>query len=199
MTHDSLDCNVIQRTGRYPGTGVDVNKLREALASEPDAASITRETAREVAIRYMMEETGESRELVEGMVDALECMAEETVLEATQGEPTTLRDALNRYLDVQETILARYAESGPDGRPPQDGMDVREEVAQALHAFLVHPFPDRVPPADNVTHVLVTVRWARSDYYTRLEHMDLIRGWIESAFEDRSDSPTVEVQQLRDR
>lgn len=175
-----------------------MSKLREAMIGEPNMATITRETAREIAIRHAMAETGETRDVVEEMVDALECMAEEIVLGTTQGEPATLRDALNRYLDTQETILARYAESGPDGHP-QDGMDVREEVAEALNAFLIHPFPDRVEPADNVTHVLVTVRWTRSDYYTRLEHFDLIRGWIESALEDRMDGPVVEVQQLRDR
>lgn len=73
--------------------------LGEALAEHGDLSRVVGALAREQVIRQVMTETGESREIVTELLDAAHAMSEEAVLELTEGEPTTLRNALERYVD----------------------------------------------------------------------------------------------------
>lgn len=98
--------------------------LAEALAEESDLDAVVKALARETVIRHMMAETGEPREIVAEQIDALSSMDQEAVLDLTEGEPTTLRDALGRYVDAIQ----------PD--------DTGETVVDALNAILAHPFPE---------------------------------------------------------
>lgn len=76
--------------------------LAETLAGVDDLDRVVRAVARERAIRDAMARTGEGREVVAEMIDALDSMSQEAVLELTDGEPTTMRDALSRYVDDLE-------------------------------------------------------------------------------------------------
>ena len=81
---------------------IDRNKfesLADALASVEDLEAVKRALIREATIRQVVAESGESREVVADLVDATASMGEEAVLDLTEGEPTTLRDALGRYVE----------------------------------------------------------------------------------------------------
>jgi hypothetical protein len=67
--------------------------------SEDDLKEIHAAMARERAIRQTMRETGEPRHIVEDLYDAMTATGEEAVLELTEGEPSTLHDALSRYVE----------------------------------------------------------------------------------------------------
>lgn len=73
--------------------------LATVLADDQDLESVTRAVVREHAIRDGMARTGEGREVVADMLDALDSMDQEAVLDLMEGEPTTMRDALQRYMD----------------------------------------------------------------------------------------------------
>ena len=102
--------------------------LGEALADTDDLDGVVRAVARERAIRDTMAETGETREIVTEVVEAAEAMSEEGVLDLTEGEPTTLRDALSRYVDS----LENDAHSGN-----------LHEVAADLTTLINYPWPQR--------------------------------------------------------
>jgi hypothetical protein len=103
--------------------------LGVALACEDDLDAVGAALAREVAIRQVMAETGESREVVEEAVGAIDAMADEAVLDLCEGQPTTLGDALSRYVD------------GLPARWP-DGADLDQEtVTGDLVALLSYPWP----------------------------------------------------------
>lgn len=84
---------------------------------------------RERVIRDTMRESGEERQHVVDMLDAMESMGQEAVLELTEGEPTTLRDALQRYVDS----LAQGTEENESLSGAQ--------VADDLSTLLAYPFP----------------------------------------------------------
>lgn len=102
--------------------------VAEALAEETgDGLKQVRDAlARETAIREVMAESGESREVVEEAIGAMDAMAGEAVLDLTEGEPTTLRDALERYVAVLEE---------------RDEILARDWVLSDLAALLTYPFP----------------------------------------------------------
>jgi hypothetical protein len=75
------------------------------MMAQADLEQVKQATAREEQIRYTMAETGESREIVEEMVGALEAMQSEAVLGLTEGNPTTLRAALIRYVEDSVNLL----------------------------------------------------------------------------------------------
>lgn len=102
--------------------------LADALASVDDLKSVEDALARERIIRQAMAETGEDREIITQMIDAGHAMSEEAVLELTEGEPTTLRDALNRLMDE----LNGYEEE----------MGNLRTVADQLSALLAHRWPE---------------------------------------------------------
>lgn len=100
--------------------------LGDWLAGENDLGLIQRAVVREKVIRKIMAETGEGREVVTEMLDAMASMNQEAVLELTEGEPTTLADALERYV--------RHLEANPDHRVLSD------DVVVELTAILNYPW-----------------------------------------------------------
>lgn len=99
-----------------------------ALLEEADSLEwVTKALARETVIRHMVAETGEPREIVAEMVDAHASMDQEAVLDLTEGEPTTLRAALERYVD--------------DLDPGDENLRVGS-VIDDLSAILAYPFPE---------------------------------------------------------
>lgn len=105
----------------------DINHELAALLSKmPDLDKAQAALVRERVIRNVMRDSGEERQHVADMLDAMESMGQESVLELTEGEPTTLRDALQRYVESLEAA------------------DTPEEHAGAiddLSAILAYPFP----------------------------------------------------------
>lgn len=100
--------------------------IREQLAEEAvDLDHVQRELVREKTIRTMMAKTGESREIVVEAVDSMAAMDEEAVFDLTDGNPTTLRDALERYVDQMTTW------------DNQTLIDVQSELA----TILAYPYP----------------------------------------------------------
>jgi hypothetical protein len=74
--------------------------LAEFLATMPDLDQAARAVEREREIRIGMARTGEGREVVAGFLDAQAAMDDEAVLDLTDGQPTTLVDALTRLLET---------------------------------------------------------------------------------------------------
>lgn len=97
-----------------------------AVLEEADLEQATKALARETVIRHMVAETGEPREIVAEMVDAHASMDQEAVLNLTEGEPTTLRDALERYVESVR----------------QNGVPAGAEYD--LEALLAYPYPEKV-------------------------------------------------------
>jgi hypothetical protein len=126
--------------------------LGEALEREEDLETVKRAVIREQVIRDSMAQTGEPREIVAEMLDAVRSMDHEAVEELTEGEPTTLRDGLERYVnqlgrliegdpgatsgDVLNDLGTLLAYSWPagDGEGPED-------LAQYIHAAYVRLAP----------------------------------------------------------
>lgn len=90
-----------------------------------DLDEVRRALAREAAIRTTMARTGEGRAPVADMVDALDSMGQEAVLDLAEGEPTTLVDALRRYLDELEK---------------RDELQPRDRVVSELSAIVEYPW-----------------------------------------------------------
>lgn len=101
--------------------------MGDLLSVVDDLDRVTRAVEREREIRIGMARTGEGREVVAEFLDAQAAMEDEGVLDLTEGNPTTLVDALTRYL----------AELG--GR---DELQPRERVAGELAAILTFPWPE---------------------------------------------------------
>lgn len=107
--------------------------LADAMASVDDLGKVRDALIREETIRHVMRESGEDRKTVTDMIDAMDSMDQEAVLDLTEGEPTTLADALARYVEALEA-------SDPDP----------ERIAGELHALLSYPWPG-VPDAEALT------------------------------------------------
>lgn len=103
--------------------------LADALASVDDLQEVTRALIRENVIREAMAQTGESREIISQSVDAVTSMGQEAVLDLTEGHPTTLADALSRYIDeIPEMVKSATGE-------------VWERVSDDLTFLLTYPWP----------------------------------------------------------
>jgi hypothetical protein len=100
--------------------------LAEALSALDDLDRVALLVAREQIIREGVAETGEAREHVADLFDAMVSMDQEAVLDLTEGEPTTLRDGLRRYVD--------------DLQGAQDTITV-ETVVSDLNTLLTYPWP----------------------------------------------------------
>lgn len=99
-----------------------------------DLDAIKAALVRESAVRHTMEATGESREVVVSVVDANLSMDSEAVLDLTDGEPTTLKDALRRYAD---DLVA-----GDELSMQQEGAQgFRDSVVGDLHTLLDYHWP----------------------------------------------------------
>lgn len=107
----------------YPRTQV----VADMLSGIDDLDAVTRAVEREREIRLGMARTGQGREVVAEFLDAQAAMDQEAVLELTDGQPTTLVDALTRYLEELE------------GR---DELQPRARVAGELAAILSFPWPE---------------------------------------------------------
>lgn len=94
---------------------------------ELDLERVQAALVRERVIRDVMAQSGEERQHVADMLDAMESMGQEAVLELTDGEPTTLRDALRRYVEQMAT----------QGEPSHE---VGAMLAD-LDAILGYPYP----------------------------------------------------------
>lgn len=105
------------------------DELAEALglATETELDSVVRAVARERSIRQGMAATGQGRQPVADMLDSLEAMDTEGVLDLTEGQPTTLADALRQYIDVMET---------------RDELQPRARVMDELAAILAYPWSE---------------------------------------------------------
>lgn len=101
------------------------NGWQNYLAEVPDLDMAMRALVRERAIRDTMAKTGEGRETVVDMINALQAMDQEAVLDLAEGEPTTLIDALARYVRILETW---------------DEVIPRDRVAGDLDAILEYPW-----------------------------------------------------------
>lgn len=104
--------------------------LDKWLASMGDLEEVKTALIRETAIRHAMAETGEDRKTVADMIDAMDSMDQEAILELTEGEPTTLADALSRYLEELDKAPEK-SKIGVDG------------VINHLSALLAYPWPGR--------------------------------------------------------
>lgn len=104
--------------------------LADLFANAPDLDRVRAALVREHAIRHVMAETGEDRQTVTDMIDAMESMDQEAVLALTDGEPTTLRDALDRYV----ADLERDIEAGDAAGPVTISAD--------LTTLLAYPWPE---------------------------------------------------------
>ena len=113
--------------------------LDSVFRSVADLEEAKRALVRESVIRNAMTETGEDRQTVTDMIDAIGSMGQEAVLDLTEGEPTTLADALQRYVDTLEQA------SGPVAGPY-----TAEDVCSSLSALLAYPWPG-VPHAEAMT------------------------------------------------
>lgn len=105
--------------------------LGELLAGADDLDRVQDAFVRERVIRDTMAKTGEDRATVTDMLDALGSMGQEAVLDLTEGEPTTLRDALQRYVSELET-------RDPDG----DELTPVARVTDELGAILAYPWSE---------------------------------------------------------
>lgn len=109
---------------------IDRNKyesLTDALTEVDDLDAVTRAVEREREIRLGMARTGQGREVVAEFLDAQEGMDREAILDLTDGQPTTLVDALTRYLEELER---------------RDELQPRARVAGELAAILAFPWPE---------------------------------------------------------
>jgi hypothetical protein len=100
--------------------------LARLLAEEDDLDAVIRAVAREQAVRHAVAETGESRAIVEEMLGAAISMDQEAVLDLVEGNATTLRAGLARY--VQEL----------EGR---DELQPRDRIVDELGSLLAYPWP----------------------------------------------------------
>lgn len=128
-------------------------RFLEGLLAEADLKAVMHALAREQVIRDAMAETGESREIVEEMLGSLESMDQEAVLELTEGEPTTLRDALERFTSELQ------------GRLEGDPGSTFGEVLDGLQAILAYPFPQ----GDGAHPDVITIRNAVGEVVATLD------------------------------
>lgn len=111
-----------------PGGGIAV-ELADVLASIDDLelVQVLDQMIREAVIREAMAETGEDRKTVTDMIDAMDSMDREAVLDLTGGEPTTLADALSRYVEQLSSCAPKQAP--------------RDTIVDDLNALLAYPWP----------------------------------------------------------
>jgi hypothetical protein len=108
--------------------GSEIKDYQELLAQADDLDAVKAALVRESVIRETMAESQESREVVELMVDSFDSMNQESVLELTDGQPTTLRAALSKYIDDLEQDIEAGDALGP------------VSIAGDLHAILQYPY-----------------------------------------------------------
>jgi hypothetical protein len=103
---------------------VDVADL---LASMEDLEEVQTALSREKVIRNVMASSGEDRQTIIDFMDAHASMDQEAVLDLTDGEPTTLADALGRYVDSLDRMTGA-------------GEDIPADVIAELQSLLAYPW-----------------------------------------------------------
>lgn len=102
----------------------EIRALKVFLSGVDDLDAVSRAVEREREIRIGMARTGQGREVVAESLDAQAAMDDEAVLDLTEGQPTTLVDALTRLLET-------WNQNGvPDG------------AEYELAAVLTYPWPE---------------------------------------------------------
>lgn len=119
---------------------MDLTEVFLSVLPDGDLVEAERKLAREKVIRHAMEQTGESREIIVEQVDAMSSMDSEAVLDLTEGEPTTLRDALTRYVERFE-----LADPGRD-------LVLRSVVVDELTILINYRFPIADPTLPDKDH-----------------------------------------------
>jgi hypothetical protein len=124
--------------------------LAEGLAGETDLEKVRAALIQEEVIRKVMRDTGEPRDIVVDMIDAMKSMADEAVLDLMEGEPTSLRAALQRYVDELEkrdelqprdrvvddlSVLLNYRFRIASGGPGQE-LEIREPDDDHLEVWV---------------------------------------------------------------
>jgi hypothetical protein len=99
---------------------------QEYLAEVPDLDMAQRALIREQTIRQVMAETGESREIATETLDAMISMDREAVRDLMEGDVTTLRAGLERYVEELEK---------------RDELQPRDRITDELSVLLAHPWP----------------------------------------------------------
>jgi hypothetical protein len=126
--------------------------LAGVLAEVKELEVVERALVREKTIRSVAKETGEPYEIVAEQVDALDSMDQEAVLDLTEGEPTTLRDGLERWLSTVQG--EGYALS-------------LDRLVDELSALLGFPWPE----GDGAHPDVITVRKADGSAYGIRPHL----------------------------
>lgn len=120
--------------------------LAEFLTHVADLKELRDALVREQTIREVMADTGLSREEVTRVADETEAIDREMIDDLTEGQPTTLEDALSRYVERIPEVV-NTAEG-----------DVSERIADDLYALLAHPWPGPCGTSGDVTRLRVDVR-----------------------------------------
>jgi hypothetical protein len=115
-------------TGIYEAVGTAGISVAKALAAEPDLDLLQAALVRERVIRDVMRDSGEERQHVADMLDAMRSMADEAVLDLMEGEPTTLHAGLQRYV---EELRGR------------DELEPRDRVVDDLETLLAYSWPGK--------------------------------------------------------
>lgn len=110
---------------------IERDELATLLADDQDLDYVVRAVARERTIRQVMIQSGEGRAVVAEMVDAMDSMAQEAVLDLEEGEPTTMRAALQTY-------VAELNKRDPDG----DELTPVARVSDELTMILNYPWSE---------------------------------------------------------
>jgi len=118
--------NIADEVTEAVQTYLEAEPLADRLAKADDLEAVKRALVREELIRHAMTKTGETREIVESMMGAVESMDQEAVLDLMDGEPTTLVAAIARY--------AEELEGRGDFSPTA-------QIVTELGALLAYPWP----------------------------------------------------------
>lgn len=111
--------------------GSETKDWQELVTQADDLGKVQAALVRERVIRTTMASTGEGRDTVVDMLEAMESMDHEAVLDLTEGEPTTLVDALRRY-------VAELEKRDPDG----DELIPTARVVAELGMILGYPWSE---------------------------------------------------------
>lgn len=96
------------------------------LAQTTELETVRAALVRETVIRQVMADSGEDRQTVTDMLDAMRSMAQEAALDLVEGNATSLHAAVQRYVEELE------------GR---DELQPRDRVVDDLSTLLAYPWP----------------------------------------------------------
>lgn len=110
-------------------------RIEDNLVHAPDLDRVIRAVEREREIRIGMARTGQGRVIVAEFLDAQAAMDDEAVLDLTEGQPTTLVDALRRYIaELEKQYELSMQQEGAE--------NYRSRVVGELMTLLDYPWPE---------------------------------------------------------